>query len=184
MKKTISLLLFLTLLIPININAQSKADIKEAKKEAKDMASQGWKVTPGYLSLQEQTLAAKPILRAGREWIIGESMVSGDVYDAVKSNAMLQAKIDIAKQIETELTGESKTGIANEQKGAGKVASAVSFREEARSHFASKVKRPKILMDCYQNLKDGQIQILLRIAIPAEEAEKLYVSTLEEMKQQ
>lgn len=167
----------------ITASAQNKSEIKEAKKEAKDFAKDGWKVTPGDLSLVEQMINSKAVLRNSEEWITAKSITAGEVYDVVRSNALMQAKMEVGKLVETDLAGEGKLKIANEKKGGSKAKSAISFREGARSRFAAAIKRPKILVDCYRKLDNGEIEVQIRIAVPAEQAEILYLEAFEEQLQ-
>lgn len=145
----------------------TKEDYKAAKKEAKEQKKQGWKVSPGDLSLEEQIANSKAILRDEANWIIGSAISKGTVYDVVQSNALFQAKANIAKNIDEKINGYEKYLQGNDQKE--KYISASEYTEVAKAQYNNGVRRPKYLMRCYRNNKDNTVEVLIRIAIPWEE---------------
>jgi hypothetical protein len=106
----------------------------------------------------------------------------GTVYDAARSNALFQAKVNLTKNVDEEFGGTEKGGTGQDQ-GTENSSSATTFREAAKSKFAGSIKRPRILMDCYRDLKGGKIEVLIRIAIPWNEAEKSYKEIMNEIKE-
>ena len=162
--------------------AQSKAEKKALKKEVKQLTKDGWKTNPGYLTLGEQISQSKAVLKDQEQWVIGEAKSIGTVYDAVRSNALYQAKVNLATNIQTRIGGTGGGGTGNDQGGENSV-SATRFREVAKTKFAADIKRPKILMDCYRDLKDGKIEVNIRIAMAWNEAELSYQEMIKELKE-
>ena len=149
--------------------AQSKADLKAAKKEAKAWAKEGWKVSPGDLSLVEQIALSKSILRDGDNWIVGQATSKGTVFDAVQSNAIFQAKANISKTIDEIIEGGEDGGNGNDQ-GSNSV-SASTYTEIAKAKYNNEIKHPKTLIRCYRTLSDGTVEVQSRLAIRWNEQE-------------
>ena len=174
----------IALFMTTNVTAQSKEDLKSAKKEAKTFAKEGWKVNAGYLSLEEQIANSKPILREQENWVVGEARSTGSFYDAARANALMAAKVNLAKVVESQIAGDGELLTGNQQEGKGNAVSAGKYKEVARTRFVSNITRPKMLMDCYRDLKNGNVEVQIRIAIPWDQAKLDYeklMSELEEM---
>lgn len=167
-------------LFTVTVSAQSKEEMKALKKEMKALSKEGWKVNPGNLPLQEQVAESRKILKNQEKWVVGEAKSSGTVYDAARSNALFQAKVNLAKNVDEEFGGKEQGGTGQDN-GSENSASATTYRESAKSKFASAVKRPKILMDCYRDLKGGRVEVMIRIAMSADEAEKSYQKIIDEI---
>ena len=163
--------------------AQSKSERKAAKKQAKEQMKDGWKTNPGQLTIEEQILQSKPILQAQAEWVTGEAMSTGTYYDAARSNALMQAKVNLAKVVESSVIGTGELLTGNQQEGKGEATSAGKYKEVARSKFANTIQRPQYLMDCYRNLKNGNVEVLIRIAIPYDEAKEGYEKLMKELEE-
>lgn len=147
----------------------TKADYKAAKKEAKAWAKEGWKVSPGDLSLVEQIALSKSILRDGDNWIVGQATSKGTVFDAVQSNAIFQAKVNITKTVDEIIKGEEHGGNGNDQ-GSTSV-SAGTYTEIAKAKYNNEIKHPKTLIRCYRTLSDGTVEVQSRLAIRWNEQE-------------
>lgn len=173
----------MTLFMTTNVTAQSKEDLKSAKKEAKTFAKEGWKVNAGYLSLEEQIANSKPVLREQENWVVGEARSTGSFYDAARANALMAAKVNLAKAVESQIAGEGELLTGNQQEGQGNAVSAGKYKEVARTRFANNIKRPKILMDCYRDLKNGNVEVQIRIAIPWDQAKLDYEKLMNELEE-
>lgn len=143
--------------------AQSKADLKAVKKEAKKFEKDGWKVTPGYLSIQEQMALSRPILIEQDKWIVREGKSIGTVYDIVQDNAEFVAASNISKRVEEKIQGVEERGGIHE--GTSDPLSVSKYKEKANAQYEKEIKHPTTLMRCYRNLKDGKIEVLVRLAI-------------------
>lgn len=105
----------------------SKAELNEkatkaARKEAKQLKKEGWKVAPGALPLEKQ-LDRSYLMQLEfdddmfQKYIIGEAMSYGSIYDAAKMQATELAKQNLAGKIQTEITALIENTVANEQIG-------------------------------------------------------------------
>lgn len=151
--------------------AQSKADLKAVKKEAKNFMKKGWMVTPGYLSIQEQMALSRSVLIDQDNWIVREGQSKGTVYDVVQSNAEFVAKNNISESVNQKIEGYEKYGGAGRQKA--DPVSVAKYEEIAKGIYANEIKHPKTLMRCYRELGDGTIEVLVRLAIRWDEQEIL-----------
>lgn len=164
----------------ISVSAQTKAERKALRNEVKALVKDGWKVNPGNLSLEEQMLQSRQILRNQDQWIVGEAKSIGSIYDAARSNALMQAKMNLAKSVE-EVAGDEEIRIGNEQQGQTISVSASKHLEVARAKYAGSVNHPKMLMDCYRDLKNGNVEVNIRLAVPLNEAKASYVKLVKEL---
>lgn len=105
----------------------SKAELNEkatkaARKEAKRLKKEGWKVAPGALPMEKQ-LDRSYLMQMEydddmfQKYIIGEAMSFGSIYDAAKMQATELAKQNLAGKIQTEITALIENTVANEQVG-------------------------------------------------------------------
>lgn len=165
----------------MNVSAQTKAERKALKNEVKDMKKDGWKVNPGYLTLEEQIVEGKKILKNQDQWVIGEAKTTGNVYDAVRSNALFEAKKNIVSNF-LKMAGKMKGGDGVDQ-GSENSASATRYRDAAQAKFIGEIRRPRYLMDCFRELEGGKVEVNIRLAIPWNEAEKSYNDIMKELKE-
>ena len=82
---------------------------KTVAKEAKKLEKDGWKVRPGALPLEKQLEKSYMMQYEYDEdlypkYIMGEATSVGENYDAAKMQAMELAKMNLAGQIQTEVT--------------------------------------------------------------------------------
>ena len=107
------------------IKKASKAELgekatKTARKEAKRLAKEGWKVTPGALPLEKQLDKSYLMQMEYDEnmfpkYLMGEAMSIGENYDAARLQAMELAKQSLAGQIQTEVTALIENTVSNKQ---------------------------------------------------------------------
>lgn len=177
--KYISIVAILTTMVTTaSAQEPTKQDYKLAKKEAKEMKKEGWKVNPGGLSLEEQIALGKPILRNQEEWDTDETSSKGTVYDIVRSNALFQAKVNLASKVFEILWREARNGGGNIQKTINE--SSTEFKESSKARFINEIKRPRILMDCYRNIGNETVEVHIRMALRWDDAR----SSFEEMAEQ
>ena len=95
---------------------------KTARKEAKKLTKEGWKVSPGALPMEKQLDRSYMMEMEFDEdmfqkFIIGDAQSFGSVYDAAKMQATELAKQALAGKIQTEVTALIENTVANEQVG-------------------------------------------------------------------
>lgn len=93
---------------------------KEVKKVAKKYEKDGWTVAFGSMPMAEQLQRAiyfqNEVDGSGQsKYAIGRGQTTAEYIDAARLQAMEIARLDIANQLETELTAEAKNVFGNEQ---------------------------------------------------------------------
>ena len=156
-----------------NVNAQSRELSKDEKKELENEVKEslknldGWLVKPGALSLQAQQRRSSQVqLFEDDKWLVGSASSVGSVYDAARLQAMTLAKSEVAGQMETQISELIDAKVANKELGQGTAESVTEIAMKSKAITVDKkVKRPRILMECYKNLPNGNVEVLIRLAI-------------------
>ena len=187
--KTIKILATLLMMFAFtaSLNAQvlTKDQEKAVKKEVKKLEKEGWKVKPGSPSLAMQiTRSSQAAWEQNSEgmdkWISGEGSSIGTVYDAARSQAMTVAQGEIARRLNTDITSEIEQVLANEQfaqKEAESIAQTI-VASMGRTVDQS-ISRPRTLMECYRDLPNGNVEVLMRLAISSDKLDALVKSGVE-----
>lgn len=165
---TISFFAFTT-----NVSAQTRELSNDEKKELETEVKEtlknleGWQVKPGSLSLQAQQKRSSQVqLFEEDKWIVGSASSTGSVYDAARLQAMTLAKSEVAGQMETQITEMIDAKVENKELGNGTAESVTDIAMKSKAKIVDKkVRRPRILMECYRNLPNGNIEVLVRLAI-------------------
>ena len=165
---TISFFAFTT-----NVSAQTRELSNDEKKELETEVKEtlknleGWQVKPGSLSLQAQQRRSSQVqLFEEDKWIVGSASSTGSIYDAARLQAMTLAKSEVAGQMETRITEMIDTKVENKELSNGTAESVTDIAMKSKAKIVDKkVRRPHILMECYRNLPNGNIEVLVRLAI-------------------
>ena len=138
----------------------SKAELNEkaskaARKEAKALSKEGWKAAPGALPLEKQLDRSYMMQQEYDEdmfpkYIIGEAMSIGENYDAAKMQATELAKLNLAGQIQTEVTALIENNVANQQLSADEAASVTQSLMAAKSLISQSIGRTVPLVEVYR----------------------------------
>jgi len=162
MKNIIKLLaIVLSLLIIIPVSAQNTKAIekeikekamKDARKEAKRLKKEGFKVAPGQLPMDKQ-IESTWIKRyesdneGNKLWFISDARALGETHTAAKMQAYEVAKLNMAGQIGTEVKGLMETTIANAQIDAVAAESITETIASAQSIVAARIGRTTTLFE-------------------------------------
>lgn len=144
---------------------------KAARKEAKALAKEGWKVAPGAMPLEKQ-LDKAYFMESQIEdsetmypkFIIGEAMSIGETYDAAKMQALEIAKLNLAEQIQTEVTAIVDNSLANQQLPEEEAASVTKTLMESKSLISQSIGRTVTVMECYRDKDGKRKEVRVRIA--------------------
>ena len=139
---------------------------KETKKQAKQFAKEGWKVTVGALPLDKQI--EKSILmqyeldmNSGMpKYIQGSGKAISSSYDAAKMQAMADAKTELAGNIQTEVAAIIEERLANQELG----------KEEAVVVSNAVQVSKQVIVECYRELKNKNVEVQVRILYNGEMA--------------
>ena len=152
---------------------QEKLIAKEAKKEAKRLKKEGWMVPAGSFSIERQLNQAYLIqaeMDSDRQpkYNFGQAISSGSFYDAAKMQAVELAKADLAGNILTDLTTIVSTKLENRQISSDQANSASEIIKEGEAVVSQKLDSPIQLVEIYRTLKDGTVEVQIRLAYDKE----------------
>lgn len=198
MQKLIGLFLFAFLLLTsLEVNAQlTKEQINErkefvksskeeltkkttriARREAKRLRKEGWKIAPGALPLEKQLDKVYMMQYEYDEnlfpkYIIAEAMTVGENYDAAKMQANELAKQNLAGQIQTEIAALIETSLANKQLSSEEAASIAETMIAGKSLISQRIGRVVIVVEAYRTLKNKNKEVLVRVAYNSDMAKE------------
>ncbi len=141
---------------------------KDARNEAKRLKKEGWKVTPGSLSLEKQVdrsmLMQYELDESGYPlYVIGQAMSIGESYDAAKMQALELARQDAASKLQAEITALVESTLANEQLTDAQAASVAQTISASKSLISQSMGRIITVVEAYRDL-DKNKEVLVRIA--------------------
>lgn len=158
---------------------------KDARKEAKKLAKQGWMASPGSLPLEKQLDRSYMMFYEFNEdmspkYLMGEAMSIGENYDAAKMQALELAKQNLAEQIQTELTALVETEVANEQLPAEEAASITRTVMNSKNLITQSIGRVIPVVEVYRTLGNKNKEVLVRIAYDSNYGKEAARKALEE----
>lgn len=164
--------------LPVSVCAQYTAQqekqiAKDAKKEAKKLKKEGWGVPAGNLPLESQLFQAYKLqaeVDSDRQpkYNFGQAISGGSFYDAAKMQAVELARADLAGNILTDLTTIVSTKLENHQISSDKANSASEIIKEGEAVVSQKLDSPIPLIEIYRTLKDGTVEVQIRLAYDKE----------------
>ena len=108
------------------------------------------------------------------KWIMGEGSSIGTIYDAARTQAMTVAQGEIGRKMRTDLTAQIEQDLANEQLGAGEAESIAQTIVNAMGKSVDQsIGRPSSLIEMYRDLPNGNVEVLLRLAISSAKLDAL-----------
>ena len=171
-----------------SMNAQkilTKEQEKAVKKDVKKYEKEGWKVKPGSPTIAMQLTKSYQMVwektaDGADQWIMGEGSSVGTIYDAARTQAMTVAQGEIARKMKTDLTAQIEQDLANEQfsqQEAESIAQTV-VNTMGRSVDQS-ISRPNSLIEMYRDLPNGNVEVLMRLAISSTKLDSLAKEAIE-----
>lgn len=181
--KTIKIIAALLMLFAFtaNVNAQflTKEQEKAVKKDVKRYEKEGWKVKPGSPSIAMQLtksyqMAWEKTAEGTDQWIMGEGSSVGTIYDATRTQAITVAQGEIGRKLRTDLTAQVEQDLANEQLGGGEAESiAQTIVNSMGKSVDQSIGRPSSLIEMYRDLPNGNVEVLMRLAISSAKLDAL-----------
>ena len=168
---------------PASAQLSEKQIAKEAKKEAKRLKKDGWMVPAGNLPLGSQLVQAYKLQAEVNDnmqpkYIFGQAISGGSFYDAAKMQAVELAKAELAGNILTDLTTIVNVKLENQQISADKATSASEIIKEGEAVVSQKLVSPIPLVEIYRTLKDGTVEVQIRLAYDKEKGLKTGINAL------
>jgi len=167
----------------LNKEIQEKA-IKEARKEAKKLEKEGYKVPVGKLPLAKQledswqaqvTTDAEGV----PYYFMATATSVGSNFTAASMSATNTAKLDIAGQIQTEIASVVEQKIANNEISADNAAAVNSFVSASKSVINNTLGRVLKFVEMYKTLENGNIQVQVTLGYNTEIATKEAVKAMQ-----
>lgn len=141
---------------------------KSAQKEAKKLKKAGWTVAPGHLPLEKQLDRSYKLQYEVDEqlfpkYIIGDAMSIGEVYDAAKSQALSLAVLNLAGNIQKEVTALVENSVANKQLAAEEAASIVETITASKDIISQSIGRTIPVVECYRTVshKNKEVRVVI-----------------------
>lgn len=153
----------------------NKRASKAARKEARSLKKEGWKVAPGQIPLEKQLDKSYNMYYEYEEhglpkYIIGDAMSSGNNYDAARMQALELAKTNLAGLIQTEVTALVESTVANEQISTEEAESIVRTVQASKNLIIQRLGRVFTVVECYRQINNKMVQVRLTLAYNAKMA--------------
>ena len=151
---------------------------KAARKEAKQLTKEGWKVAPGALPLEKQ-LDKSYLMQMEYEadgtpkFIMAEGMSTAGNYDAGKMQAIELAKQNLAGQIQTEITALIENTVANNQMEQSEATSLTKTVMVSKNLISQKIGRVVPIVETYRVVNGNNREVLVRLVYSMDEAKKV-----------
>ena len=156
---------------------------KSARKEAKRLKKEGWVVSPGALPMDKQLDRAYKMQYEYDDnnypkYIMAEAQSIGQNYDAAKLQALELAKQNLAGQIESDMAALIDNDVDNRQLSADEAASIVKTLSASTDVIKQKLGRVMPVMECYRTLRNGNKEVLVRIAYNSDAAKRMAIDNI------
>lgn len=150
-------------------NDLSDKPSKEARKQAKELRKEGWKVPGGALSLERQL---DRVYSMGDDNVVGTAKSTSDTYDAARAMAVELARVDLVSKIETRITGKSSTG-TTVRAGSGNADSKTVVTRESKSFFTNRLRDVKVVYEAYHTKDNGNVEVEVRVMVKQSELDEI-----------
>lgn len=142
---------------------------KIARKEAKQLRKEGWLVSPGAMPLEKQ-LDKSYMMQMQYDdegfplYIMAEAMSIGGNYDAGKMQAIELAKLNLAGQLQTEITALIESSVANEQLSQSDAESLTRTVMASKNLISQSLGRTLPVVEAYRVVDGNNREVLVRMA--------------------
>lgn len=141
-----------------------KAIEKAAKKEAKQLTKEGWKIAPGNPAMELQLKDSYKMQYQRDEFgydkfIQGEAMSVGQVYDAALFQAENLAKQNLAGKMETRVIQIIDNKLANKQISRDDATSLATSVGAGKNLVAQKLGQVIVPVKMYRDLPNGNVEV-------------------------
>ena len=158
---------------------------KDARKAAKEYKKEGWKekrLDRLYLMRMEVDADMYP------KYLTGEAMSIAESYDAAKIQAMELARLNLAGQLQSEVTALVENSVGNQQMSREEAASITQTIMESKALFSQNLGRVVPVLECYREKdnknKEVRVVISYNTEMATEMAKRLIRQELEKKGEQ
>ncbi len=151
---------------------------KIARKEAKKLKKDQWVVAPGALPIDKQ-LDKSYLMQYEYDdamfpkYIMAEGMSIGGNYDGARVQATELAKLNLAGQIQSEITALIESTVANEQLTAEEAATVTKSVIASKNSISQNLGRVIPVVEVYRTLKNKNKEVLVRLAYSSDMAKEV-----------
>ena len=149
---------------------------KLARKEAKTLAREGWRVAPGHLPLEKQLDRSYNMYyeyddEGNPKFIVGDATSVGATYDAAKVQATDLAKVNLAGMIQTEVTAFVESSVGNKQISQSEAHSIAQTVQSSKNLIVQRLGRTIPVTECYRDVKkNNTVEVRITLAYNAKNA--------------
>lgn len=156
---------------------------KAARKEAKQLKKAGWLISPGALSIEKQLdrsylMQMEYCSDMFPKYIMAEGQSIGGSYDAAKMQVIELAKLNLASQIQSEVTALIENSISNNQLGQDEAATVVETLSASKSLIDHELGRVLPVVEVYRTLPNKNKEVLVRLAYSEEMARQVALKAI------
>ena len=167
----------------LNKEIQEKA-IKDARKEARRLEKEGYKVPVGKLPLAKQIEDSwqAQVTTDGEGvpyYFMATSSTIGSNFTAASMQATNTAKLDIAGQIQTQIASVIEQKIANNEISADNAVAVNSFVSASKSVINNTLGRVIKFVEIYRTLEKGNIEAMVTLGYNTEIAQKEAIKAMQ-----
>lgn len=166
----------------LNKDLQKKA-IKDARKQAKQLAKDGFQTPVGKLPLDKQIEAAwqkqaEMDTDGNPWWYIASSRAIGGNQSAAALQATNAAKIDLAGQIQTKVSQLIEAQVANDDMGQEEAASLSNVVAASKSVISATLGRVIPLVEVFRTLPNKNVEVQVTLGYSQQAATQAAVKAI------
>ena len=190
MKIFATLLMLFAFTASVNAQFLTKEQQKAVKKDVKKYEKEGWKVKPGSPSIAMQLtksyqMAWERTADGTDQWMMGEGSSIGTIYDAARTQAMTVAQGEIARKMKTDMTTQIEQDLANDQLAQQEAESIAQTVVTAMGKSVDQtIGRPSSLVEMYRELPNGNVEVLVRLAVSSSKLDALAKQGIEKARRE
>ena len=173
---------------------QAKAELKEkaskaARKEAKRLTKEGWRVAAGALPLEKQLdrsfqfeLDVDDDMNPA--YVQGQGRSTASSYDAARLQATELARQQLISKISSETTAMVDNLVANKQLEADQAATITTTMSEGKTIFSQKLGRVLTVLEIEREIANKNKEVEVRVFTKQSEVEKIARDAIRETLEQ
>lgn len=156
---------------------------KTARKEASRLKKEGWKIAAGALPLEIQLDKSYQMQLEYDEdlfprYLISEGMSISGSYDAAKIQAIEVARVNLAGQIQTEVTALIENSISTTKLEADEAQTLAKTVNNSKTLISQSLGRILPVVEIYRDLENKNKEVLVRISYDSKKAKAVVKKVL------
>ena len=150
---------------------------RESKKDAKQLAKEGWKVQPGKLSLERQIQEAKYAEldtndNGEKRFFIGTHQASGGNYSAAKQIADSRARTELAQSVYSSVAQKIKEQVSSTDFGGKDFQVIDEYVSASQSLVSAQLQGVTPVLEIFREGKNGSYEVKVLVKMDADKALK------------